>query len=184
MTVDAAEVRVEAVMIVDQVGSALAKRLERVAASLEGFEGDRHAGAMRPAGVRDKPVPRGTPVRNDRQVTAVSVEELARIAVALDVSHVDPAWLGANLALSGYPEISHLPPGSELVFPDGTVLVVEAQNEPCTNPGELIQAAYPEQSGLASAFPKAAYELRGVTASVRTPGAIAVGDLVTLRLPA
>lgn len=179
---ESAEVRVEAVMIVDQVGSALARRLERVAVSLQGFEGDRHAGAMRPAGVRDKPVPRGTPVRNDRQVTAVSIEELARIAAALNVPRVDPAWLGANLALFGYPEISHLPPGSELVFPDGTVLVVEAKNRPCTSPGELIQAAYPEHSGLASAFSKAAHELRGVTASVRTPGVIAVGDLATLRL--
>jgi MOSC domain-containing protein YiiM len=176
--------QVDAVMIAEQVGTALSRRLDKVRVEMDGFAGDRHAGPTRPAGSRDKHVPRGTPVRNDRQVSVVSLEEMSLIAAAMEVARVDPAWLGANLAVSSYPELSHLPPGTELIFEDGAQLVVEDQNRPCTSPGELIQAAYPDQPGLATAFPKVAYEWRGLLASVVHGGEISVGDRVEIRIPA
>jgi MOSC domain-containing protein YiiM len=180
---DLGQAQVEAVMIAEEVGTALSKRLEKVRVETDGFAGDRHAGPTRPAGSRDKHVARGTPVRNDRQVSVVSLEEMDLIAAALEVAKVDPTWLGANLAVSGQPDFSHLPPGTELIFQDGTRLVVEDQNRPCTSPGELIQAAYPDQPGLTTAFPKVAYEWRGLLASVGQGGQISVGDRLEIRIP-
>jgi len=170
-------------MIVEAGSIIESTRMARVQVTAAGFDGDRHAGLTRPANVRDKDVPRGTVLRNDRQVTIVSQEELAQVAAALDVPEVRPEWLGANLSLSGVTNLSGLPPGSRLVFSDGVVLGVEAQNQPCTGPGRVIQAAYPQHPGLAAAFPKAARGLRGLTASVRQPGSIATGDLCEVHPP-
>ncbi len=52
-------------------------------ANLEGIEGDRHAGWTRKADARVPFYPRGTVIRNTRQVSLVSVEELAEMATAL-----------------------------------------------------------------------------------------------------
>jgi MOSC domain-containing protein YiiM len=157
--------------------------LERVMVSLDGFQGDRHAGRTRPAGVRDKGIAKGTEIRNDRQATIVSLEELRQVAQALGVPEVLPVWLGANLALSGIRNLSALPPGTRLRFRDGVVLRVEGENKPCATPGEAIQAAYRLQQGLATMFPKVAVGLRGVVASVEQPGEISIGDWVERTRP-
>jgi MOSC domain-containing protein YiiM len=149
----------------------------------EGFAGDRHAGRTRPAGVRDARGLKGRTVRNDRQVSIVAVEELRQIAKALDVPEIQPTWLGANLALSGLPDLSRRPAGTRLVFPDGTELEIEATNNPCTAPGKIIASHHDDHPGMASAFPKAAKGLRGVVASVRRSGTIRTGDPVRVFLP-
>lgn len=149
----------------------------------EGVEGDRHAGLTRLADSRNKDVQRGTEVRNDRQVTIVSEEELARVAEGLRVPEVRPEWLGANLCLSGLVALSDLPQGTQLSFPTGAVLRVEAQNQPCTVAGGGVESAYPDRTGLASEFPKAAMGLRGLTASVDQPGPISVRDAVDVSFP-
>ena len=63
----------------------------------EGFAGDNHEGLTRLADLRVKWFPRGVPIRNTRQVSLVSSEELALIAGALELPQVPAAWLGANL---------------------------------------------------------------------------------------
>ncbi len=176
--------RVVSVMILEPGSPIESTSAEAVEVTLGGFEGDRHAGLTRLADVRNKDVPRGTEVRNDRQVTIVGEEELAQVARALEVPEIRPQWLGANLCLAGLEDLSDLPHGTRLQFPGGAGLWIEAQNRPCTAPGRAIAAAYPNHQALASQFPKVALGLRGLTASVVHPGRIAVGDTVDVLPPA
>ena len=76
-------------------------------AQLDGLVGDRHRSIEREAwGAGDKQV-EGVIRRNERQWSAVSVEELAAIAKAMDLTEpLSAASLGANLCLSGVPELS------------------------------------------------------------------------------
>jgi MOSC domain-containing protein YiiM len=94
-----------------------------------------------------------------------------------------PEWLGANLMVRGVPHFSQLPPGTRLVFPEQTVLVVEGENHPCVFPGKLISHHNPGKRGLAARFPKAAIHRRGIVAWVERPGTIREGDKVQVILP-
>ncbi|WP_390622058.1 MOSC domain-containing protein [Numidum massiliense] len=55
---------------------------------------------------------------------------------------------------------------------------INSENLPCTQPGEIIQRHYPQQSKLASKFVKSALGLRGIVCVVERPGKIAPGDEV------
>jgi MOSC domain-containing protein YiiM len=158
--------------------------MPEVKVSFEGFVGDRHAGLTRPADVRTPWFPKGTLVRNTRQVSIVSTEELELIAEALGVPQVLAAWLGANLELAGVPRLTRLPPGTRLFFPEDAALVVEGENEPCRKSGRAVEARHPERQGLASRFVKAAHQRRGLVAWVERPGLIRPGDKVKVVLPA
>ena len=158
-------------------------RVLEVSVDLDGFVGDRHAGPTRRADGRTPFYPRGTVIRNSRQVSLVSVEELAELAIALGVPRVEPSWLGANLVLAGVPTLSRVPPGTRLFFPAEATLVVSAENLPCVYPGRAIQARYTEVPGVAERFPRCAVGLRGLVAWVERPGTISAGDEVRLALP-
>jgi hypothetical protein len=145
--------------------------------SFEGIVGDIHAGFTHGADARTPWYPRGTLIRNDRQISIVSAEELALIAKELYVPEVKPEWLGANLLLSGIPGLSVLQWDTRLVFSNGAVLSQLRENNPCSGPGKLIAVAY-NLPDLASQFPKAAMHLRGLVATVELPGIIAQGDEV------
>lgn len=149
----------------------------------EGFVGDKHYGLTRKSGSSQKMFPKGTLVRNVRQVSVVSQEELAQIAERLGVPQVEPDWLGANLALSGIPQLTQLPSGTRLMFENGVSLVVEGDNTPCVTAGGCLQAQYPEQAGLTNRFPKQAMGKRGLIAWVERPGAIRRGEGVRVLLP-
>ena len=157
--------------------------MSEVKVSFEGFVGDRHAGLTRPADVRMPWFPKGTPVRNTRQVSIVSTEELELIAEALGVPQVLAAWLGANLELAGVPRLTQLPPGTRLFFPEDATLVVDAENEPCRKAGRAVEAHHPERAGLASRFVKAAHHRRGLVGWVERPGVIRPKDKVKVVLP-
>ncbi|MGI8691257.1 MAG: MOSC domain-containing protein [Thermomicrobiales bacterium] len=146
--------------------------------TMEGVAGDKHAGITRLSDSRTPWFPRGTEIRNSRQISLVSVEDLERMAAAMGLPVIEPEWLGANLVLRDLPDFSHLPPGSRLFFPDQTVLVVTEQNFPCVYPGKIIQAQYPDAPRIAQTFPKAALHLRGLVACVEYPGTISEGDTV------
>lgn len=155
--------------------------LDHVEVTWEGFAGDKHASLTRKAGRGQAPYPKGAEVRNVRQVSIVSAEELAEIAQGLDVPSVDPASVGANLMLSGIPALTDLPPGSRLYFENGVGLVVEGSNPPCTTAGRGVQQQYPEREDLQQAFPKAAVGKRGLVGWVEKPGTISVGEGVQVR---
>jgi len=159
------------------------KALPEARVSFEGLEGDRHAGLTRAADVRTPWFPKGTPIRNTRQLSLVSSEELAQVAEALGLPRVLAAWLGANLEVAGVPRLTHLPPGTRLFFPEDATLVVEGENEPCTGPGRVIEAHHPEALKVASRFVKAAWRRRGLVAWVERPGVIRAGDTVKVMLP-
>src|SRR5258708_1959981 len=77
------------------------RALPELALRLGGIEGDRHFGLTMKAGVRQAHHPRGAEVMNTRQLSLVSVEELAEIARTLGVSGIEWQKLGANLVLEG-----------------------------------------------------------------------------------
>jgi MOSC domain-containing protein YiiM len=173
---------VVSVFVGTKADGAASQPTDEIRIALEGVAGDRHFGFTRLAGGREPHYQRGTPMVNDRQVSIVSSEELARIAAAMKLEHVIPAWLGANICVSGVPSLSRIPPDSRLVFTDGTVLIVSRTNMPCLGPGEVIAAAV--GNGMsASAFPKAALYLRGLVARPERPGIVRPGDVVRVRLP-
>jgi hypothetical protein len=159
------------------------REVPEVRLSLEGVVGDRHAGLTRKADVRTPWFPRGALVRNSRQVSLVSTEELALIAAALEVPQVQASWLGANLELSGVPRLTRLPPGTRLFFPEDAVLMMEGENTPCRKAGRALEPFYPERPALASRFVKAAHQRRGLVGWVERPGIIRPGDAVRVLLP-
>ena len=174
--------QVAAVLIGQDKQSFGTSRQPQVAVSFAGFEGDKHAGLTHLSGGRTPHYPRGTEIRNGRQVTIVSVEELAQIAAAMGVPEILPEWLGVNLLLQGIPQVTQLPPATRLFFPQGAALVVEQDNLPCAGPGKIMQAHYGRPE-LAALFPKAALGKRGVVACVERPGVIAEGDEVSVEVP-
>ena len=155
----------------------------RVRATFEGLVGDVHVGLTRRSDVRVPHYPRGTIIRNTRQVSILSEEELADIAEKLNLPQVLPAWLGANLALRGIPDLTMLPPSTRIFFPEDAVLVVDAENMPCIGPGEAIQQHYPDMPKLMQRFPKAAMHKRGLVGWVEREGYINEGDSVKVQLP-
>lgn len=154
-----------------------------VRVTLEGFEGDRHAGFTRHADNRTPFYPRGTVIGNSRQVSIVSVEELTAMAAALGVPRIEAAWIGANLVIEGVPHLSKLPATIRFFFPEEATLLITAENHPCIFPGKQLQARYPDLPGLARAFPKHARGMRGLVAWVERPGMIHTGDAVRIEDP-
>jgi hypothetical protein len=149
--------------------------------TFEGVAGSVHGGALREACSRVKAqYPRGAMIRNERQLSIVSEEELAQIAEAMGLDHLDPARLGATMVVRGLPDFSHLPPSARLQAPSGATVWVDMQNRPCQLPARSIAKVAPEE---AKGFKPAAKGLRGVTASVAREGRVAVGDTLTLHLP-
>jgi MOSC domain-containing protein YiiM len=174
---------VEAALIAPDRDSLLAVRQPQVRVTFEGFEGDRHAGLTRPSGSRTSYYPRGVEIRNSRQVSILSAEELAEVAAALGIPRLEPEWLGANLLLSGIPSLTLLPPGTRLQFSQDAALIVAGENAPCTDTGQAIQDQNPAVSGLTTRFPQVAVHKRGIVAWVERPGQIAPGDSVRVVLP-
>ena len=155
--------------------------LEEMRLGFGGYAADFHAGITRPSCSRvvDQH-PRGTEIRNVRQVSLVSAEELRGIAEALDLDRLAPEWLGASVVVEGIPDFSHLPPSSRLQGPDGVTLTVDMQNRPCRFPAATIDAVRP---GHGRRFKEAAAGRRGVTAWVERVGMLRIGDALRLHVP-
>ena len=152
---------------------------------LDGIAGDRHQSYERSTWAGDKQ-PEGTIRRNERQWSAISVEELAEIEAAMDLSEkLTAADVGVNLCLEGVAELSRLPKGTVLKFPSGAELIVEEFNPPCHGMGKKLASMYTTNSGEAlssTAFSKAAKLTRGIVGSVEVAGAISAGDEVTVQV--
>ncbi len=159
----------------------------------DGIAADRHVGLRRRAGPREPWLPRGFDIHNDRQLTAVSAEELAKIATGLVLPEEKPEWLGANLLIEGLPDLSRISAGSRLaiggqwagngVFDGQAVLRVSGYNFPCRGPGRVLAQACGRPE-LEFAFVKAAASLRGLILFVDHPGRIALADAVVVVGPA
>ncbi len=147
-----------------------------------GYGPETHAGLTRPSCSRVlKQHPRGTTIRNTRQLCVVSAEEMAEVAADLGLAaEWDHAWVGASLVLEGIPDLTHLPPSSRLQGPDGVTLVVDMLNEPCQEPAVTIARA---TGGRGKTFKTAAKGKRGVTAWVEREGILRIGDVMRLHIP-
>lgn len=175
--------RIEALLVnSDRDADLTSERVDRVTVTYEGFADEAHGGLTRPSCSRVKlQYPRGTEIRNSRQLTILSCDELAEIGADMELPvPVKPEWIGANLVLSGIPRLTRLPPASRLIFEGGTALVVDMENGPCKYPGEVIERDFP---GLGRRFAKAALGKRGVTAWVERRGELALGERVRLHVP-
>ena len=170
-------------LIADGAGFAT-RDVEQLEVTLDGVPGDRHEGVARPADSRVPWYPRGTPIRNSRQVTILAPDELDEMARRLGIAQVKPEWIGSNMVLEGVPRLTQLPPGTRLHFPSGAALAVEAENAPCRHAGAAVGAFYPDMEGMDVAFVKAAKGLRGLVAWVERAGGITVGCEVSVRVPA
>ena len=149
--------------------------------AFEGIPQDRHFGFLRGADVRTPHYPRGLPIRNIRQLSIVSDEELAEIAAALNLPQIKPEWLGANVVLSGIAYLSFLPRGTRIACASGATLAAEGYNPPCVGPGRKVQNHAPGVSP--QAFIKAASRRRGIVASVERIGEVRLGDVVEVHVP-
>lgn len=158
------------------------EEVDRLELALTGIEADRHAGFVRASSGREPWYRRGTPLRNDRQLSIVSAEELTTIAGRLGLPVLPAGWIGANLVVSGIPQFTQLPRGTRLVVDDGAVIQVEAPNAPCRIAGGAI-ARNAGREELELGFPREAAGLRGVVASVERAGPLAVGDRIVVKVP-
>jgi len=156
--------------------------VERVRATFAGLEGDAYAGTTRQACARTKEqYTPGTIIRNVRQLTITSTEELALIGEAMGLGEpVHPSWMRANLVVSGFPDFTRIPPSSRLILDAGASLVADMENEACAFPGTLIDKAWP---GRGKFFMKAAWGRRGITAWVEREGDIWIGAKIALHIP-
>ena len=146
-----------------------------------GIDQDCHGGLTRPSDSQMlKQFKRGTEVKNARQVSILSIGELADIAAAMAIPEVKPEWLGANLVTRGIPDLTLLPPSTRLQFPSGAMIVVDIENVPCRYPAAVIDRHYPEH---AMGFVKAAKHKRGVVGWIEAEGVIRAGDAITIWLP-
>lgn len=150
-----------------------------------GIVGDYHYGMTRKAGGREPWYERGTPIRNDRQVSLVSVEELDKIAAAMGLDAIRPEWIGANIVVEDIPDFTLLPAGTVLFFDGGLTLKLDGLNAPCkiagTSIAQHIQAG--NEVATALSFVKAAKFLRGQTGWVERTGIIHSTDKITVRIP-
>lgn len=165
----------------DRAASLASVYCDGVDVDFSGLANDSHAGLVRAACVRVKhQYIEGTKIRNTRQVSIVSTEELLEVAQKLDIPEVKPEWVGANLLIKGIPHLTFLPPSSRLIFPSGVGLVVDMENAPCAYPGEVIDKHHP---GRGASFARTAVNRRGITAWVESEGRIEVGDKVFVHMP-
>lgn len=165
----------------DRDAALRSEALDQVEASFAGFEGEDHGGLTRPSCSRVKTqYPKGTEIRNTRQICVVSAEEMAEVAADIGVDSFDPEWCGAGLVIEGIPDFTHIPPSSRLQSESGATLTVDMENQPCHLPAPVIDEDAP---GHGKGFKLAAKDKRGVTAWVEREGVLKVGDRVTLHVP-
>lgn len=159
--------------------------VEELRLGFDGIANDFHAGATRRSGGREPWYPRGTEMRNERQLSLVAADELAIVAEQMGLDEIRPEWIGANLLVEGVPQLSMLPAGSLLFFKGGVTIKIDGQNKPCRVAGqsiaEHVRAA--DRDATALLFPKVAKRLRGLVAWVEKPGIIRAGEEISVRVP-
>lgn len=168
-------------IVPDRTDSLRAVSTEAVEATLDGFPGEAHGGATRPSCVRVKSQhPQGTIIRNVRQLSVLSAEDLAATASEMGLACIDPELVGASMVIEGIPEFTHVPPSSRLQGPSGVCLVIDMENRPCNLPAREIER---EAAGFGARYKAAAKGRRGVTAWIERAGRLAVGDRLVLHVP-
>ncbi len=150
-------------------------------ASYAGFTEDVHAGLTRPSCVRvTETYPKGTDIRNVRQLSILSEEEMALTAAAMGLPKLAPEHLGCSIMIKGIPDFTHIPPNARLQAASGATLTIDMENRPCVLPGREIEEDSP---GHGPRFKVAAKDRRGVTAWIEREGLLKLGDTLRLFIP-
>ena len=169
-------------LVPDRAAQLASTPVTQITALFSGPQGEAHGGLTRPSCSRvTSQYRRGTTIRNTRQFSVLSAEELAAIAADMGLPGLDPALVGATLVISGIPDLTHLPPSSRLQAEGGATLVVDMENQPCTLPAKPIEAAH---AGFGARFKAAAKGRRGITAWVEAEGSLLLGQTIRLHVPA
>lgn len=158
---------------------------DKITLDAGGIAGDCHYGHSRKAGGREPWYPRGTVIRNDRQVSLVCEEELNKIAAQMGLAQIRPEWIGANIVVQGIADFTLLPAGTVLFFGSGLTLKLNGVNSPCKIAGQSIARHIKAENEAVTAlsFVKTARYLRGQTAWVEKAGNVTSGDLISARIP-
>ena len=153
--------------------------------TFEGIEADHHAGLTRKSGGREPWYPRGTVMRNERQLSLLAFDELAAAAAEMGLTEIKPEWIGAIIVVGGIAHFSMLPPRTLLFFEGGVTIKIDGQNAPCRSSGKAIAkgAGAEDLVGVALSFKDAAARRRGLVGWVEKPGVIEAGEKITVRLP-
>ena len=167
--------------VANRDASLASQSLTRLNVSFAGPEGDAHGGLTRRACSRVRAqYPEGTEIRNTRQISILSAEELAATAAEMGLAVLDPALVGASMVIEGIPDFSHVPPSSRLQGANGATVVVDLNNRPCVFPEKVIEARHP---GFGKTFKPAANARRGITAWVEREGSFTLGEAIRLHVP-
>ena len=151
--------------------------------TFEGIPGDFHAGFTRRSGGREPWYDRGTEMRNERQLSILSSEELRLVARRMEIPELKTEWIGGNLLVDGIPNLTRLPPRTVLFFDGGATIRVDGDNLPCRVAGRAIAAQFDGRDDLELAFPKQSDGMRGLVAWVEKQGTIKVGEGFEARIP-
>lgn len=155
--------------------------IETLELTYAGISGESHSGLTRESCSRVvSQYPRGTEIRNVRQISILSQEEMDQTAETMNIPSLKPEWLGANIILQGIPDFTMVPPSSRLIFGNQTALTIDMENAPCQFPAREIEQELPSKGRL---YKVAAKSRRGVTAWVEREGSITLGDQVVLHIP-
>lgn len=170
-------------ILITPEGENISREIPEGEITFEGLVGDCHSGMTLLTHGHHPEFPKGTKIRNDRQFTILSVEELNEVAMTLQIPSLDVSWLTGNLLISGIKNFSVLPYGTRFVFSNGVILSCSGENNPCSHPARITQSHYPEVDGIARDFVKAAIHRRGIVAWTVHPGTIHPGERFHIVLP-
>lgn len=169
---------VEKVLVASDPNSIASVQCNGVKVTLEGFIGDKHFGWTKPSDGRTKYYPLGTNIRNNRQISIVSLEENMEIAKDLNIPDLLPEWMGANLLIKGIPEFTSLKPNTRLFFSSGATLLITEENLPCMKMTKEICSHFTNRPDLETTIVNTSMHKRGLVAVVELPGEINEGDEV------
>ena len=145
------------------------------------------AASTRRSGGREPWYPRGTEMRNERQLSIVAADELAhRRARAWGLTEIMPEWIGANLVLDGVPHLSMLPSGTLLFFKGGVTIKIDAQNGPCRDrrpAGRAARPAWPTSRPARCSSRRSPSACAGWWPGSRSPARSGAGEAVSVRVP-
>ena len=157
--------------------------VEALTLTFDGIVGDYHEGATRNSGGREPWYPRGTEIRNERQLSMLSKAELDIVAGRLDIPEIKPEWIGCSILIGGIDNLSFLPPRTILMFEGGVTIRIDGNNGPCKVSGRAIAERYEGREDIALGFSREAQNIRGLVGWVEKPGIIKKGETFTARIP-
>ncbi|MEE9314713.1 MAG: molybdenum cofactor sulfurase [Rhizobiaceae bacterium] len=156
--------------------------VEELSLTFDGVPGDFHSGPTRKSGGREPWYPRGTEIKNERQLSLLSPDELRLVAQKMDIPELKPEWIGGNLLLEGIDNLTMLPPRTLLFFENGVTIKIDGDNGPCRISGRSIAGHYEGRDDIELDFVKQAQNLRGLLGWVEKPGVISMGENFEARI--